>query len=124
MKTPEEIWEDNEKLSEELGRCYYSHIIEEYKKLKKKDSKENFGFNTFVDGIRLGLDIVLPLIDEVSRQKAIDKAKSMMNRRKEISPQTMLQLSNYDLAKRKIRKFKHKDVFKESNISKHMEIKN
>ena len=89
MKMPEEVWKDNEKLSEDLGRCYYSHIIKEYKKLKKKDSKENFGFNTFVDGIRLGLDIVLPLLDDVSRKKAINKAKSMLNRRKEIQSKNL-----------------------------------
>ena len=84
MKTPEEIWKDNEKLSEELGRCYYDHTIKEYKKLKKRDSKENFGFNTFVDGIRLGLDIVIPLLDEESKKKSIDKCKSMIKKRNEL----------------------------------------
>lgn len=75
------IWKDNGKYSEELAREYYDSLIENYD--VTDDSKENFGFNTFTDGIRLGLDIVMPLISVDDRAKAIEKIKTMIKRSKE-----------------------------------------
>jgi DNA-binding ferritin-like protein (Dps family) len=51
------IWKENEKRAEKLADAYYDSVIENYP--KNKSSKENFGYNTFIDGIRLGLDNAL-----------------------------------------------------------------
>ena len=72
------IWKDNERYSEELGEAYYDSVIENYP--SNNDSKENFGYNTFVDGVRLGLDIVIPLLDKENQDKVVDKIKSMIKR--------------------------------------------
>lgn len=76
-------WKANEKYSEELGEAYYDSVIENYK--VTNNSKENFGYNTFVDGIRLGLDIIIPLLDEGSQEKVIEKINSMIEVRKKAS---------------------------------------
>ena len=77
------IWGKNEKIAEDLGRAYYDHLIETYsQKQVKQNSKEDFGFNTFVDGIRLGLDIVIPLMNEEKKIEVDEKIKSMINFRK------------------------------------------
>ena len=78
------IWKANEKYAERLGNAYYDSVIENYKFIKK-DSNENFGYNTFVDGIRLGLDIIIPLLDEGSQEKVIEKINSMIEIRKKAS---------------------------------------
>jgi len=72
------IWKENEKTAEELARAYYDHVIENYNlEQVKKYSKENFGFNTFIDGIRLGLDVIMPLLDEGLKKKVNEKIDSM-----------------------------------------------
>ena len=77
------IWGGNEKIAEELARVYYDHLIETYsQKQVKNHSKEDFGFNTFVDGIRLSLDIVIPLLDEKKKIEVDEKIKSMICFRK------------------------------------------
>ncbi|MBU1005225.1 MAG: hypothetical protein KKC54_08090 [Nanoarchaeota archaeon] len=75
------IWKENGRYSEKLAHAYYDSIIENYP--ENKDSKENFGFNTFVDGIRLGLDIVVPLLDEKARDIVVAKIDNMIKRREE-----------------------------------------
>jgi len=77
------IWEENETIAEELARTYYDHVIENYnRKQVRQHSKENFGFNTFVDGIRLGLDIVMPMISEELKAQVDSKVKSMIQSRR------------------------------------------
>ena len=77
------IWNENEKIAEDLARAYYDHLIETYnQKQVKKHSKEHFGFNTFVDGIRLGLDTIIPLLDEKTKIEVNEKIKSMVAFRK------------------------------------------
>ena len=72
------VWKENEKTAEELARAYYDHVIENYNLGQvKKHSKENFGFNTFIDGIRLGLDVIMPLLDEDLKKKVNEKIDSM-----------------------------------------------
>ena len=77
------IWIENEKIAEELARTYYDYVIENYtEKRVTKYSKENFGFNTFVDGIRLGLDTIIPMVGTELRTQINDKVKSMIETRK------------------------------------------
>lgn len=64
IKIVEEIWKENGEIADKLADCYYGSILEEYKDYIKNDSKENFGFNAFADGVRVGLDIVIPLLDK------------------------------------------------------------
>jgi hypothetical protein len=71
------IWRENKKIAEELANAYYDSVIENYK-APASDSKENFGYNTFIDGIRLGLDVTLPAIDEELRKKIQQKIESMI----------------------------------------------
>lgn len=74
------VWEENEKISEELADAYYDELIKDYKKVSRNDSKENFGYNTFADGIRLGFDIVTPLLDETMQLRVKEKVKQMLTR--------------------------------------------
>ncbi len=74
------IWAENKEIANKLAYAYYDVLIETYDK-QKKDSRENFGFNTFADGINLGLDIVMPLLDEVHFKKAKAKIESMLKKR-------------------------------------------
>ena len=77
------VWEENEKTAEELARAYYDHVIENYSlEQVKNHSKENLGFNTFTDGIRLGLDVIMPLLDEGLKKKVNEKIDSMMASRR------------------------------------------
>jgi len=77
------IWIENEEIAEDLAKTYYYYVIESYNKEQvKKHSKENFGFNAFVDGIRLGLDIIMPMISEELWTEVDDKVKSMIKSRK------------------------------------------
>ena len=77
------IWAENEEIAENLARTYYDYVIESYSKGKvRKHSKENFGFNTFADGIRLGLDIIMPMFSEELRAQVDDKVKSMIESRR------------------------------------------
>lgn len=77
------VWKENEEISEELAYAYYDSVIENYKQSQiKNDSKENFGFNAYVDGIRLGLDIVLPMLDQGMQAKVKEKIDNMVKIRK------------------------------------------
>src|SRR3989338_7344394 len=71
------IWKQNEQRAEDLGRAYYDSVLENYLP-SAEDSKENFGFNTFVDGIRMGLDIILPLLDDAAQEMVIEKINGMV----------------------------------------------
>lgn len=75
--TVKSIWKQNEQRAEDLGLAYYDSVLENYLPLPK-DSKENFGFNTFVDGIRMGLDIILPLLDDAAQEMVVEKINSMV----------------------------------------------
>ena len=78
------IWKNNIKLADNLGESYYKFLLKEYDKTSvKKDSKENFGFNTFCDGIRMGLDIVMPLLDDEGLNSARQKIKDMLKIREQ-----------------------------------------
>lgn len=73
------IWQENKNVADELAKAYYDSLIDNYPKSQmKKSSKEEFGFNTFTDGIRVGLDIILPLLDLESQEKAKAKIKEMI----------------------------------------------
>ena len=77
------IWTENEEIVENLARTYYDYVVESYSKEEvRKHSKENFGFNTFADGIRLGLDIVMPMFSEELRTQVDNKVKSMVESRR------------------------------------------
>ena len=77
------IWSANERVAEVLAKVYYEHVIKNYNQEEiKKSSMEDFGFNTFVDGIRLGLDILLPLLDEKTKNEVDKKIISMIEFRK------------------------------------------
>lgn len=77
------IWKENESYSERLANAYYDSVIENYK--KTNDSKENFGYNTFIDGIRLGLDIVVPMLDEDAIKEIRAKIEDMISQREEFN---------------------------------------
>lgn len=79
----DKIWKENEEIAELLARCYYQSILDEYGKHTKtmKKDPENFGFNTFVDGIRVGLDIALPMVDEKMRKAIKEKIGLMIGKR-------------------------------------------
>ena len=73
------VWKENENVADELAEAYYDSLIDNYPKSQmKKSSKEEFGFNTFTDGIRVGLDIILPLLDPESLKKTKTKIKEMI----------------------------------------------
>ena len=78
-----EVWKENEEIAENLARTYYDLTIESYSKGDvRKHSKENFGFNTFADGIRLGLDIIMPMVSEELRTQVDNKIESMIESRR------------------------------------------
>ena len=77
----EEIWEDNKGWAEKLGNAYYDSVLKESEEFIKKDTKENVGYNMFVDGIKVGLDIIMPLLDEEMQEKAKDKIEQMLTKR-------------------------------------------
>lgn len=77
------IWAENEHIAESLARAYYEVVLENYsKKDIKNGTKEEFGFNTFVDGIRCGIDIVIPMLDEEMQEKVKAKIEGMIRMRK------------------------------------------
>lgn len=77
------IWEEDKATAEKLADAYYESILEEYGDRMKGDSKENFGYNTFTEGINLALDIIMPLLDKPSQNKAMEKIELMIAIRKE-----------------------------------------
>ena len=74
------IWTENKEIANKLAYAYYDSLIETYGK-QKKDSRENFGFNTFADGINLGLDVILPLLDAEHLKKVKGKIEMMLKKR-------------------------------------------
>ncbi|MFH1433228.1 MAG: hypothetical protein ABIG84_08520 [archaeon] len=81
-----EIWKKNEMIAKELGDAYYESVIRNYKRDQlKNDSRLNFGYNTFIDGIRTGLDILMPLLDDKMREMVKEKMKDMINTRSNIN---------------------------------------
>ncbi len=84
VKEAKKIWKRNEKLAVELAECYYQSILDEYGNEIKKSSKEDLGFNAFTDGIRLGLDVILPMTDEKGRKIIIEKLRCMVSHRKRV----------------------------------------
>lgn len=72
------VWVENEGLAEKLAYAYYDSVLENYKKHIKNDSKENFGFNTFLDGIKASLDIIMPLLGEDEQKVVKEKINSMI----------------------------------------------
>jgi len=88
----ERIWKKNEHIAEELADCYYDSVLEGYKEHIEKDSKENFGFNVFVDGIRIGLDIIIPLLDENHTEKAKQKIETMIKYKTALNKEKILKV--------------------------------
>lgn len=73
------VWKANELLAEELADAYYESTIENYKgKRTSESSKEEFGYNTFIDGIRLGLDTVMPLLSEETQEEVKKNLRQMI----------------------------------------------
>lgn len=72
------VWMENKELAEKLAQAYYESVLENYKEQMKNDSKENFGFNTFSDGINMSLDIIMPLLDEDTQILVKKKIDSMI----------------------------------------------
>jgi len=106
QKKMDEIFKENTKTAEELAYCYYQSLLDQYQKFMEKDTKENIGFNAFVDGIRLGFDVTLPMVDNQTREAIKGKIKSMVGLRKE---EEMLKISTEIIRKYKI-KSKQKKV--------------
>lgn len=74
------IWAENEHIAESLARAYYDFVLENYaKKDVQTGTKEDFGFNTFVDGIRCGIDIIIPMLDDEMQARVKDKINSMIS---------------------------------------------
>lgn len=74
----QKIWKENEKIAQDLANAYYNSTIENYKILLEKDSKENFGYNTFIDGIKIGLDIIIPMLNNESQKVIKEKINNMI----------------------------------------------
>lgn len=73
----EKVLRENGRLSTKLADAYYDSLLKKSKNILKKDSKENFGYNTFAAGIELGLDMVLPLVDTVTRKEIREQMQWM-----------------------------------------------
>ena len=83
-KKTNEIWKQNEKIANDLGDVYYDSVLDVFSSaLIKRDSKENFGYNMFCEGIRVGLDVVVPLLDPKTKQRLGMKIKDMIEFRKD-----------------------------------------
>lgn len=106
QKKMDEIFKENEKIAEKLAYSYYQSLLDQYQKFMQEDTKENIGFNAFVDGIRLGLDVTLTMVDDQTRIAIKEKIKSMIKHRKE---EEMLKISTDIIRKYKI-KSKQKKV--------------
>lgn len=77
----QKISNNNGKYAEDLADAYYDSVIEEYKDVE--DTKENFGYNTFFDGIKMGLDIIIPILDQKQRDDVHNQIESMIKYAKE-----------------------------------------
>ena len=102
----DEIFKENTKTAEELAYCYYQSLLDKYQKFMEKDTRENIGFNAFADGIRLGLDVTLQMVDNQTRKAIKEKIKSMIRLRKE---EEMFKISAEIIRKYKV-KSKQKKV--------------
>ena len=79
----QKIWNENEKIAEELADAYYGSLLDAYGNAQiRKFSKEDHGYNTFLDGIRLGLDISMPMLDKETQDKIKAKVRDMLMVRK------------------------------------------
>ncbi|MEK6959726.1 MAG: hypothetical protein AABX47_01000 [Nanoarchaeota archaeon] len=78
------IWAENKTIAQSLADTYYPSVVENYKKPAEGDSKENYGYNTFTDGINMALDIAMPLLDIDSQELIKAKITSMIETRKEL----------------------------------------
>lgn len=74
----QKIWKEDEKIAHELADAYYNSTIENYKISSNKDSKENFGYNTFIDGIKVGLDIIMPMLNDEYQKIIKEKINNMI----------------------------------------------
>lgn len=73
------IWKENEKRAEDLAQAYYDYALDIFdKEVIKKDSKMNFGLNTFCVGIKVGLDIIMPLLDDEMLEIVKEKIRGMV----------------------------------------------
>lgn len=81
----DKIWKENLEISGRLAECYYDSILEEYGEPIEKSSKEDLGFNTFADGIRVGLDIIIPLLDENKKKETEERINFMIEKRERIN---------------------------------------
>ena len=73
------IWQKNCELADKLGNAYYDSLLKNYDlKIISKSAKKDFGFNTFCDGIRLGMDIIMPMLDENGIKAVQQKIKAML----------------------------------------------
>lgn len=100
------IFKKNKKISEDLAYSYYQSLLDQYQNFMEEDTKENIGFNAFTDGIQLGLDITLTMVDDQTRKAIEEKIKSMIKHRKQ---DEFLRLSNEFMRKYKV-KSKQKKV--------------
>ena len=105
QKKIDKIFKENVKTAEELAYCYYQSLLDEYKDHIKKDTKENIGFNAFVDGIRLGFDVTLSMVDNQMRKAIKEKIKSMIQHRKE---EDLINIANELFGKYKLKSNKKK----------------
>ena len=78
----QKVWKANRKIAEGLAKAYYGHLLENYNPAQIKKDFENFGFNAFADGINLGLDVIMPLLDEEHSKKVLEKIENMVSIRK------------------------------------------
>jgi len=77
-KDAQKAWEEDETLADELTEMYYDSLLDSYgEKWIKKVDKKVLGFNTFADGTRAGLDIIMPLLDDEMREKVKQRVQIM-----------------------------------------------
>jgi hypothetical protein len=78
------IWKENEEIAVDLADAYYDSLLDGYNASEiKKFSKLILGYNTFTDGIRLGLDVSMPLLDRETQEEVKAKIISLIIARKD-----------------------------------------
>jgi len=65
-----------------LAGAYYESVLALYKREARKDSRENFGYNSFADGANMVLDIIIPLLDETTKARVNHRIDRMIEVRK------------------------------------------
>lgn len=74
----QKVWKEDEALADELAEVYYDGILDSYgERWIKKVDKKTLGFNNFADGIRAGLDTIMPLLDDEMREKVKQRIQVM-----------------------------------------------